>query len=101
MGYSSSALPFLALMAALATLLGGKPWLAIDLILLGCVPLAGVSPFPAVRRGARFAAGRGLGPGPFCLLAGALGPDAPGPVGPAGGVVPLPAAFLPARQELD
>ena len=35
--------PYLAVVAALATVLGGKPWLAVDVILLGCVPLAGMS----------------------------------------------------------
>src|SRR5258708_22901676 len=49
-GSSSSAPPYLALVAALATLLRGNPWLAIDPILLVCVPLAGA---PAVRPGAR------------------------------------------------
>ena len=29
------------MMAALATLLGGKPWLATDVLLLGCVPRPG------------------------------------------------------------
>ena len=53
-GSSSSAPPYLALIAALATLLGGKPWLAVDVILLGCVPLAGVSAFLAVPVGLAF-----------------------------------------------
>ena len=49
-GSGSSAPPYLAVIAALATVLGGKPWLAVDVILLGCVPLAGISAFLAVRR---------------------------------------------------
>jgi GT2 family glycosyltransferase len=49
-GSGSSAPPYLAIIAVLATVLGGKPWLAIDVILLGCVPLAGVSAFHAARR---------------------------------------------------
>ena len=34
----------------LATVLGGKPWLAIDVIMIGCIPLAGLSAFLAARR---------------------------------------------------
>ena len=49
-GSGSSTPPYLAMIAALATVLGGKPWLAVDVILLGCVPLAGASAFLAVRR---------------------------------------------------
>ncbi len=53
--------PYLAVIAALATVLGGKPWLAVDVILLGCVPLAGLTAYLAARRITRFGAGPGLG----------------------------------------
>jgi hypothetical protein len=38
-GSATTAPPYLAVVAALATVLGGKPWLAVDVLLLGCVPL--------------------------------------------------------------
>ena len=40
-GSAASTPPYVGVMAVLATLLGGKPWLATDLLLLGCVPGAG------------------------------------------------------------
>ncbi len=49
-GSTTSAPPWLAVVAALATVLGGKPWLAIDVLLIGCVPLAGLTAMFAVRK---------------------------------------------------
>ena len=49
-GSASSAPPYVAVIAALATVLGGKPWLAIDVIMIGCIPLAGLTAFLALRR---------------------------------------------------
>ena len=49
-GSASSTPPYVALIAVLATVLGGKPWLAIDVILIGCVPLAGLTAYFAARR---------------------------------------------------
>ena len=49
-GTGANAPPYVALLAVLATVLGGKPWLAVDVILLGCVPLAGATAFLATRR---------------------------------------------------
>ena len=49
-GSASSTPPYVAIIAALATVLGGKPWLAIDVIMVGCIPLAGLAAFVALRR---------------------------------------------------
>lgn len=49
-GTASSASPAVAVLAALSTLLLGKPWLAVDVLLLGCVPLAGATAYVASRR---------------------------------------------------
>ena len=49
-GSASSTPPYVALIAAVATVLGGKPWLAIDVMLIGCVPLAGLTAYFAARR---------------------------------------------------
>ncbi len=57
-GTAASTPPYVAVIAVLATLLGGKPWLAVDLILIGCVPLAGISAFLATRRVTRFVPAR-------------------------------------------
>ena len=49
-GSASPTPPYVAIIAALATVLGGKPWLAIDVIMIGCIPLAGLAAFVALRR---------------------------------------------------
>jgi GT2 family glycosyltransferase len=49
-GSSAPAPAYLAVLAVLATVLAGKPWLAIVVLLVGCVPLAGMSAMLAVRR---------------------------------------------------
>ena len=48
-GSTASAPPYLAVVAALATVLGGQAWLAVDVLLLGCVPLAGLTAYLATR----------------------------------------------------
>ena len=77
-GSGDSAPPYLAIVAALATVLGGKPWLAVDVILLGCVPLAGVSAFLAVRRVTRNAVVRVWVAASYALLPVATGAVAAG-----------------------
>jgi GT2 family glycosyltransferase len=42
--------PRVAVLGALSTVLLGKPWLAVDVLLLGCVPLGGLTAYLAVRR---------------------------------------------------
>ena len=49
-GSASGASPAVAVLAALATLLLGKPWLALDVLLLGCVPLAGLAAYLSAKR---------------------------------------------------
>ncbi|HXB47875.1 MAG TPA: glycosyltransferase [Streptosporangiaceae bacterium] len=49
-GSASAGPPYVGLLALLATVLLGKAWLAIDVLLLGCVPLAGCTAFLALRR---------------------------------------------------
>ncbi|HEY1644424.1 MAG TPA: glycosyltransferase [Streptosporangiaceae bacterium] len=49
-GSPSTAPPYLAVVAALATVLAGKAWLAVDVLLLGSVPIAGMAAYLAVRR---------------------------------------------------
>src|SRR5262249_11349614 len=49
-GSGSAGPPYVGLVALLATVLLGKPWLAIDVLLLGCVPLAGRTALLALSR---------------------------------------------------
>ena len=78
------------MLAILATLLGGKPWLAVDVILLGCVPLAGISAFLATRRVTRFLPARSGCPGARYLQPVSMGAVAAGRLGTAVLLVLLP-----------
>ncbi len=49
-GSAASTPPYVAVVAAVSTVLGGKPWLAVAVILLGCVPLSGIVAYLASRR---------------------------------------------------
>ncbi len=99
-GSSASAPPYLALIAMLATLLGGKPWLAVDVILLGCVPLAGVSAFLAVRRVTRSVPVRLWAAASYALLPVAMGTIAAGRIGTAVVFVLVPVIALLAGKML-
>jgi GT2 family glycosyltransferase len=89
-GSAASAPPYVGVMAALATLLGGKPWLATDLLLLGCVPLAGASAFLATRRLTSVMAARIWIAASYALLPVATGAVAAGRIGTAVAFVLLP-----------
>ncbi|MBG0828050.1 glycosyltransferase family 2 protein [Planomonospora sp. ID67723] len=49
LGSDGWAPPYVAVLAALSSLLFGKTWLAVSVLLLGCVPLAGFSAYAATR----------------------------------------------------
>ncbi len=99
-GSGSSAPPYLAVIAAVATVLGGKPWLAVDVILLGCVPLAGISAFLAVRRVTRSTPVRVWAAASYALLPVAMGAVAAGRIGTAVVFVLIPAIALLAGRML-
>jgi GT2 family glycosyltransferase len=48
-GSTTPAPPYLAVLATLATVAFGKPWLVVDVIMLGAVPLAALSAYAALR----------------------------------------------------
>ena len=77
-------------MAVLATLLGGKPWLATDVLLLGCVPAAGVTAFLATRRLTSVLAARIWIAASYALLPVATGAVAGGRIGTGAAFVLLP-----------
>ncbi|MGH3233365.1 MAG: glycosyltransferase family 2 protein, partial [Streptosporangiaceae bacterium] len=89
-GSAASTPAYVGVMAALATLLGGKPWLATDLLLLGCVPAAGVSAFLATRRLTPVLAARIWIAASYALLPVATGAVAAGRIGTAVAFVLLP-----------
>jgi len=89
-GSTASAPPYLAVVAALGTILGGQAWLAVDVLLLGCVPLAGLTAYLAVRRLVRSTAARVLLAASYALLPVAIGSVAAGRLGTAVAFVLLP-----------
>ncbi len=89
-GSAASAPPYLGLMAALATVLAGKSWLATDVLLLGCVPAAGITAFFAARRITPVLAVRCWIAVTYALLPVAMGAVATGRIGTAVVFVLLP-----------
>ena len=99
-GSTASAPPYLAVVAALATVLGGQAWLAVDVLLLGCVPLAGLTAYLATRRLVRATAGRVLLAASYALLPIAIGSIAAGRLGTAVAFVLLPLIAISAGRML-
>ncbi len=97
-GSASSAPPYVAVIAALATVLGGKPWLAIDVIMIGAVPLAGLAAFLATRRVTKSVLARVWAAVAYALLPVGMGAVAGGRFGSAVVFVLIPViAMLAAR----
>lgn len=97
-GSAASAPPYVAVVAALATVLGGQSWLAVDVLLLGCVPLAGVTAYLATRRLATATAARVWLAASYALLPVATGAVAAGRLGTAVAFVLLPLVGISAGR---
>ena len=97
-GSASSTPPYVAVIAALATVLGGKPWLAIDVIMIGAIPLAGLAAFLATRRVTKSVLARVWAAVAYALLPVGMGAVAGGRFGSAVVFVLIPViAVLAAR----
>jgi GT2 family glycosyltransferase len=94
-GSASSAPPYVVVIAVLATVLGGKPWLAIDVTMIGCIPLAGLTAFLALRRVTRSVLARVWAAAAYALLPVGMGAVAAGRFGSAVvfALIPLIAAL--------
>jgi GT2 family glycosyltransferase len=99
-GSTASAPPYLAVVAGLATLLGGQAWLAVDVLLLGCVPLAGLTAYLATRRLVTATPARMLLAASYALLPAATGAVAAGRLGTAVAFILLPLAAVNAGRML-
>ena len=97
-GSSTAAPSYIAALAVLATVLLGKPWLAIDVLLIGCVPLAGMSAMLAVRRLTSSGSIRVWASVTYALLPVATGVIAAGRFGSAVAFVLLPLIALSAGR---
>ncbi|MGH3207797.1 MAG: glycosyltransferase, partial [Trebonia sp.] len=99
-GSTASAPPYLAVVAGLATLLGGQAWLAVDVLLLGCVPLAGLTAYLATRWLVTSTVARVLLASTYALLPVATGAVAAGRVGTAVAFIVLPLIAISAGRML-
>jgi GT2 family glycosyltransferase len=99
-GSAASAPPYLAVVAALATVLGGQAWLAVDVLLLGCVPLAGLTAYLASRWLVTAIPARVLLAASYALLPVATGAVAAGRLGTSTAFVLLPLIALSAGRML-
>ncbi|MEU8266747.1 glycosyltransferase family 2 protein [Sphaerisporangium sp. NPDC049002] len=97
-GYHASGLgsdgwapPYVAVLAALSTIFLGKTWLAVSVLLLGCVPLAGLSAYVATRSMISYPLARVWLAASYALLPVATGAVAGGRLGTAVVFVLLPA----------
>ncbi|MFC3994887.1 glycosyltransferase [Nocardiopsis sediminis] len=82
-GSGGAAPPYVALLALLSTLTFGEPWLAVTIILLGCVPLAGFTAYLLARRVLHFRPAQLWMAGSYALLPMATGAVAQGRLGTA------------------
>lgn len=89
-GTAASAPPYLALVAALAALLLGRAPLAVDVLLLGAVPLAGLSAYAASRRLTSRLSLRMWAAATYALLPAVTGAVAGGRLDAAAAMVALP-----------
>ncbi len=99
-GSTASAPPYLAVVAALGTVLGGQAWLAVDVLLLGCVPLAGLTAYLASRWLVTAAPARMLLAAAYALLPVATGVVAAGRLGTAVAFILLPLIAVSAARML-
>ncbi len=99
-GSAASTPAYIGAMAALATVFGGKPWLATDVLLLGCVPLAGMTAFLATRRLTSVLAARIWIAVSYALLPVATGAVAAGRIGTVVAFVLLPLIGIMAGRVL-
>lgn len=90
LGSTDWAPPYVAVVAALSTLAFGKTWLAVSVLLLGSVPLAGASAYLATRRIVPAVSARMWLAGTYALLPVATGAIAAGRLGTAVVFVLLP-----------
>jgi GT2 family glycosyltransferase/uncharacterized membrane protein YgcG len=89
-GSTASDPPYVAIVAALSTLLGGQAWLAVDVLLLGCVPLAGLTAYLGTKWLVSATPARVLLAASYALLPVATGSIAAGRLGTAVVFILLP-----------
>ncbi|WP_017538534.1 glycosyltransferase, partial [Nocardiopsis halophila] len=82
-GSDAAVPPYVGVLALLSTLALGKPWLAVTVLLLGCVPLAGATAYLLAREVLAYRPARLWMAGSYALLPVATGAVAQGRIGTA------------------
>ena len=100
-GSAVTATPATGALAVLSSLLFGKPWLAVDVLLLASVPLAAVTAYVASGRLARHGYVRLWAAATWALLPVATGAVAAGRTGPAAVQIGLPLLVMAAGRMLS
>jgi len=100
LGSAASTPPYIGVMAVLSTLLAGKPWLAVDVVLFGSVPAAGLTAFLATRRLTSVLPARIWLAATYALLPVAMGAVAAGRIGTLVAFVLLPLIGIAAGRML-
>ena len=100
-GSDANAPPYVAVLALLSTITAGKPWLAVDFVLLGCVPLAGITAYLAARRVTPLASARMWAACAYALVPVATGAVAAGRLGTAVAFALLPVVGILAGRMLS
>ncbi|MFI7616388.1 glycosyltransferase family 2 protein [Nonomuraea terrae] len=90
LGSTAPAPPYVAVLAALSTLAFGKTWVAVSVLLLGSVPLAGATAYLATRHVIPAVPARAWAAGTYALLPVATGAIAAGRLGTAVAFVLVP-----------
>ena len=90
--------PYVAVVAFLGTLLAGKAWLAVDLLVLGAVPLAGLTCYFLVRGAVQSRPVRLWATATYALLPAVTGAVAGGRLGTCVAIVVLPLVALAALR---
>lgn len=93
-GSAASAPPYVAVVAALATVLDAKAWLAVSVLLLGCVPLAGMTAYAATRKVVASSLARVLLAASYAIVPVGIGAVASGRLGTAVAFILLPLIAL-------
>lgn len=101
LGSTQLASPYVVALAVPATVLGGKAWLVVDLLMLLAVPLAGLGAWACSRRLVEGRATRLWMTATFALLPAVMGTATAGRVGTVAASVLLPWVALAATSLLD
>lgn len=99
-GSAVSAPPYIAVLALLSTVLLGKVWLAVDLLLLCSIPFAGATAYVAARRVTSYVPVKLSGAATYALLPTLTGAIAAGRIGAAVVVILLPVLGILAADML-